>query len=72
LKNKLNHIKYLSDDFQGYLYYLELNYSELNNILSLLEVSRLETNKVDILKYYKEYKIIRDNITSINVMFNNI
>jgi hypothetical protein len=44
----------------------------LNNILSLLEVSRVEKNIIDILKYYREYKIIRDNITSINVMFNNI
>jgi hypothetical protein len=71
-KEKINKVQYLSEDFSKYLYYLEINNSELNKILLLLDKSRLDNIKTDILKYYREYKVIRDNIKSLNSYLNNI
>ena len=71
-KEKINNIKYLSEDFKKYLYYLEINNSELNKILLLLDQSRIDNVKTDILKYYREYRVIKDNIKSLNNYLNNI
>ena len=72
LNTKLNDIEYLSENYKKYLYYLDINNLELNNILSLLEVAKINKNKLDILKYYNEYKVIKNNIKSVNNILWNI
>lgn len=72
MHNKLDQLLYLSNEFKKYQYYLGINYSELNIILEWLEESKKEENKSEILKYYREYKILNNNIKSINNIFLDI